>query len=63
MPANTAEVTFAPESPHLARWERDLLELLRVLRKSEKPLMIVVRWDGLTWAFQECKPPVRVPEK
>jgi hypothetical protein len=57
-----SDKTSIPEPP-LARWERELLEMLRVLRKTDKPLILIVKWDGLAWLFQECKPPIRVPEK
>ena len=47
----------------LARWEHELLMMCRDLRRSDKPLMIVIRWDGLAWAFHEAAAPRRVPEK
>ena len=47
----------------LARWERELIKMCRDLRESENKVTIIIRWDGLTWAFQECLPPRHVPER
>jgi hypothetical protein len=53
-------VTFQ-EYDDIKSHERAVLVMMRSLRKTGKPAMITVRWDGgRFWSIYEAKPPHRV---